>query len=83
MLINAGNKVSVLNTANITLIAEANPITAKKSMPTSDKPHTAITTVTPAKMTALPAVPTASPIPLTKSVSVFITCRYLNKINNA
>ncbi len=49
ILINAGNKVSALNTANITLIAEANPITAKKSMPTSDKPHTAITTVTPAK----------------------------------
>ena len=34
ILINAGNKVSALNTANITLIAEANPITAKKSMPT-------------------------------------------------
>lgn len=49
ILINAGNKVSALNTANITLIAEANPITAKKSMPTNDKPHTAITTVTPAK----------------------------------
>ncbi|CAC7594215.1 Uncharacterised protein [Staphylococcus aureus] len=65
MLINAGNKVKALSTAKTTLIAEANPITAKKSIPTNDKPHTAITTVTPAKMTALPAVPTASPIPLT------------------
>ncbi len=64
ILINAGNKVSALNTANITLIAEANPITAKKSMPTNDKPHTAITTVTPAKTTALPAVPIARPMPL-------------------
>ena len=33
-------------------------------MPTNDKPHTAITTVTPAKTTALPAVPIARPMPL-------------------
>ena len=52
----AGNSVNAANTANNTLIAEANPITAKKSIPTSDKPQTAIITVRPANITALPAV---------------------------
>ena len=53
-----------LSTAKITLSADANPIVAKKSIPTNAKPQTAITTVTPAKITALPAVPNANPIAL-------------------
>ena len=52
-------RVSMQLIRQITLIAEANPIIARKSMPTSDRPHAAIITVTPAKITALPAVPTA------------------------
>ena len=71
ILINAGSNVKAAKTANNTLIAEANPIIAKKSMPTSDKPHTAIITVIPAKITALPAVPTALPIASTVAVPDF------------
>lgn len=67
ILIRAGNSVNAANTANNTLIAEANPITAKKSIPTSDKPQTAIITVRPANITALPAVPTAVAIASTVS----------------
>src|SRR5699024_10831300 len=83
MLIKAGNKVSALSTATKTLIADEKPITAKKSIPTSDKPQTAIITVIPAKITALPAVPTAKPIALIWSDSVLAICLYLNKMNNA
>ena len=60
-LINAGNNVKAASTANKTLIADANPITAKKSIPTNERPQTAIITE-PANITALPAVPTAKAI---------------------
>ena len=72
-----------LSTAKITLSADANPIVAKKSIPTNANPQTAMTTVTPAKITALPAVPNANPIALIWFFSVLIICLYLNKINNA
>ena len=67
-LINAGNSVKAANTANKTLSAEENPITAKKSIPTNDNPQTAIITVNPAKITALPAVPTAKAMDSTGGV---------------
>ena len=80
-LISAGKSVNAANTANNTLIAEANPIIARKSMPTSDRPHTAIITVTPAKITALPAVPTAVAIASIGSKPRLRTSLYLNSIN--
>lgn len=67
-LINAGNNVKAASTANKTPIAEANPITAKKSIPTNERPQTAIITVKPANITALPAVPTAKAIDSTGGV---------------
>lgn len=80
-LISAGKSVNAARTANNTLIADANPIIAKKSMPTSDKPQTAIITVTPAKITALPAVPTAVAIASTGSRPRLRTSLYLKSIN--
>ena len=81
MLMSAGKRVSAASTAKSTLIAEAKPITAKKSMPTSDRPQTATITVIPAKMTALPAVPTARPMASIGSLPFFAISLYLNRMN--
>ena len=58
----AGRRVSATSTATATVTAAATPISVRIGMPTSDSPVSAMTTVRPAKKTALPAVPTARPM---------------------
>ena len=58
----AGMSVSATSTASATVTAAATPISVRSGMPTTDRPVRAMTTVRPAKNTALPAVPTARPI---------------------
>lgn len=57
----AGTTVKATSTATVTAPAAARPILVSVGMPTTDKPASAITKVTPAKTTADPAVPTVTP----------------------
>lgn len=56
----AGSSVVATSTAISTAPAALRPITVRNGIPTTDSPAIAITTVSPANTTALPAVPTAS-----------------------
>ncbi len=58
----AGRSVSATMTATATVTAAAMPISVRMGMPTTESPVRAMTTVRPAKKTALPAVPTARPM---------------------
>ena len=55
----AGNRVVATPIAMSTATAAPTPITERNGMPTTSSPSSAMMTVTPAKTTALPAVPTA------------------------
>ncbi len=57
--ISAGSSVMAIDTAMTTVPAAARPMTVRKGMLTTDRPVRAITTVSPAKMTADPAVAVA------------------------
>jgi hypothetical protein len=52
----AGSRVTALQTAVITVIAEPRPSLVTNGIPTRASPETEIATVVPAKMTARPAV---------------------------
>ena len=52
----AGTAVSATRTATATATAAATPITARNGIRATTRPQSAITTVVPAKITALPAV---------------------------
>ncbi len=58
----AGSSVMATRTATATVTAAATPISVRIGMPTTLSPVRAMTTVRPAKTTALPAVPTARPM---------------------
>ncbi len=55
----AGTRVTAAAMAMKTATAAPTPMTERKGMPTTSSPSRAMITVTPAKTTALPAVPTA------------------------
>ncbi|MNC59432.1 hypothetical protein D3C75_1092420 [compost metagenome] len=55
----AGSRVSARRTVIRTLTAATRAMVDKNPMPMTSMPHSAIMTVSPAKNTALPAVPTA------------------------
>ena len=57
----AGSSVSAISSATATEPAAARPMTVRKGMPTTVRPHSAMITVRAAKTTEPPAVPAASP----------------------
>ena len=57
----AGSRVRAMRTAMRTVPAPPSPIWVRNAMPVTERPARAMMTVRPAKTTAEPAVPTATP----------------------
>lgn len=70
-------------TAMTTVKAAASPIWVRNGMSTTNRPASAITTVSPANTTADPAVPTARPAASSGSSPVLSSCRYLDMMKSA
>ena len=78
----AGIRVSEIIRAMNTEPAAARPITVRKGMPTTDSPHSAMMTVSPANTTELPAVPTARGTESSGSIPLSRLLRCRDRMNS-
>ena len=83
MPISAGSMVSATTTDSATVAAAATPITVRKGMPVMNRPTSAMITVSPAKMTALPEVARDLPIDSCTSSPWASWSRWRERMNRA
>ena len=79
----AGTTVRATATATATAAAAAKPMTARNGIRATTRPHSAMTTVAPAKITALPAVPSARAIDSGTGTSSTSWARWRETMNRA
>ena len=72
-----------MTTEIATVPAAARPITVRNGIPTTDSPASAISTVSPAKTTAVPAVPVALAIDSSIGMPAFTWLRCRETMNSA
>lgn len=79
----AGSSEMAMSTAIATVPAAASPMMVRNGIPTTDRPASAMSTVSPANTTAEPAVPVARPIDSSMAIPARSWFRCRDTMNRA